>query len=108
MGVKLSPGDTELVRTLSQFLGEFAAEGKLDHADEHGVDVLYNREEDRAVRFRFVTFDDLEVTVDVRLSDVDQAYMDAMFDDLLAEIERRRRARQGTAGAIRELSQGSH
>lgn len=103
MGVKLSPGDTELVRTLSQFLGEFAAEGKLEHANEDGVDVLYSRTEDRLVKFRFVTFDDLEVAIDVQLADVDRDYLDDLFNRLLSDLERRRsdRANSGLQGAIR-------
>jgi len=93
MGVKLNPGDTELVTTIAGFLGEFAADGKLEHADESGVDVLFSRETPRLVRFRLVTFDDLELNIDVQLADVDRAYLDNMFNDVLSTLERRRSER---------------
>ncbi len=93
MGVQLRPGDTELIRTISGFLGTFAAEGKLEDADENGVDVLYNRETPRLVRFRLVTFDDLEVSVDVQLADVDRQYLEDMLDGILHQLQQKRSAR---------------
>ena len=105
MGVRLNPGDTELIRTISGFLGEFAAEGKLEHANDDGVDVIYSKVEPRLVRFRFVTFDDLELNVDVQLADVTRQYLENMLNDVLATLERRRteRADSGVAGAIRQI-----
>jgi len=49
MSVHLSLGDTDLVRTIADFLGEFAANDKQEHADENGVEVLYSQQTPRLV-----------------------------------------------------------